>query len=366
MSEELPGSARLELVQGVTLLHEEDAVLEAMLSGWATHRLSRNLTHGFVMSDISSVRSFFAFTDQYPWHWTPAMMEQWSTELLLAQHLSLSTRRSKQGALRSFCAYITSPSYKWPEECERRFGTHPIQVCVETNTITHNSGTEGLPARRPLTRRELQDLFDLGDARVDRCREFGRKGAIIAYRDVTAMKVAYAWGLRCNETVNLGVYDFTRNPKSPEFGEFGNLRVRFGKGSRGSGPRPRTVLTVMGWAVGAVQDYIGNVRPMLPGADSSRALWLTERGTKLAPSSLSTRFTLLARELGWGKEVTLHSLRHSYVTHLIEDGVSQEFVSEQVGHAYRSTTGIYTSISSERQNAMMREAIDLTLRKRES
>ena len=55
---------------------------------------------------------------------------------------------------------------------------------------------------------------------------------------------------------------------------------------------------------------------------------------------------------------TPHSLRHSYVTHLIEDGVDPKFVQEQVGRVFASTTALYTGISGDFTNTMMRKALD--------
>ncbi|MFF1904832.1 hypothetical protein [Kitasatospora sp. NPDC058218] len=51
--------------------------------------------------------------------------------------------------------------------------------------------------------------------------------------------------------------------------------------------------------------------------------------------------------------------RHSYVTHNIEDGVDPKFIKDQVGHLYASTTALYTAVSSDFANTMMRKAIDL-------
>ena len=97
--------------------------------------------------------------------------------------------------------------------------------------------------------------------RVDAAVRAGRKGALAAYRDATVFKVMYAWGLRCTETSKLDVTDWYRSPEAPELGRFGKLEVRWGKASRGSPPRRRTVCTVMPWAAEAVEDYVVNIRP---------------------------------------------------------------------------------------------------------
>ena len=59
--------------------------------------------------------------------------------------------------------------------------------------------------------------------------------------------------------------------------------------------------------------------------------------------------------------MSLHSLRHSYITHLIEDGYDPLFVQQQVGHSYASTTALYTSVSSDFRNRTLRAALDRSI-----
>jgi integrase/recombinase XerC len=116
----------------------------------------------------------------------------------------------------------------------------------------------------------------------------------------------------------------------------------------------------MPWAVEAVEDYVANIRPRF-GAAGHPALWLTERGGRLQPREIETRFADYRDTLGLAPDLTPHCLRHSYVTHLIEDGADPTFVQHQVGHRFASTTAIYTGVSGDFMNTMMRKVIDHTL-----
>jgi integrase/recombinase XerC len=66
---------------------------------------------------------------------------------------------------------------------------------------------------------------------------------------------------------------------------------------------------------------------------------------------------LPASRAGLPIELTVHCLRHSYVSHLIEDGVDPLFVQHQVGHSWASTTAIYTSVGADAKNRMLHHAL---------
>ena len=183
-----------------------------------------------------------------------------------------------------------------------------------------------------------------------------RKGALAAYRDATLFKVIYGWGLRRTETSKLDLVDFGRNPAAPEFGRFGMLNVRYGKAKKGQPPRRRNVAAVMGWAVEAVADYAENVRPRFGCADHP-ALWVTERGGRVKPAEINARFVAYREALGLPDALVVHSLRHSYVSHLTEDGIDRRFIQVNVGHEADSSTAVYTHVSSDFMNTALRKAL---------
>src|SRR5699024_4749467 len=72
--------------------------------------------------------------------------------------------------------------------------------------------------------------------------------------------------------------------------------------------------------------------------------------------AVNERFANIKRQAGLEEALTPHSLRHSYVTHLVEHGYAEHFIQEQVGHSYASTTVIYTSVSYDYKNRILRKA----------
>ena len=154
----------------------------------------------------------------------------------------------------------------------------------------------------------------------------------------------------------LDVGDFSCNPAAPELGRLGVCHVRYAKASRGSPPKRRAVATVMPWAAEVLAQYLDEVRPLYP-AVAGDVLWPTERGGRISTRHLDDRFAAYRLAAGLPQELSVHCLRHSYVSHLIEDGVDPLFVQQQVGHSYASTTAVYTTVGSDYKNRMLRAAL---------
>jgi integrase/recombinase XerC len=138
------------------------------------------------------------------------------------------------------------------------------------------------------------------------------------------------------------------------------LHVRYGKAVRGQPPRRRNVPSVMAWAVEAVADYAENIRPRF-GCGDHPALWVTERGGRLRPAEINSRFVCYRDALGLPADLTPHALRHSWVTHLTEDGVDRRFIQEAVGHRCDTSTAIYTHVSGDFMNTALRKALEPAL-----
>lgn len=108
-------------------------------------------------------------------------------------------------------------------------------------------------------------------------------------RDSIAFKVAYASGLRRRELTMLEYVDFGPNPKVPDYHRFGSVQVRWAKGTRGSGPRRRTVLTApeFDWVVPLLEFWLSPAgRERFPTADRSALMRPSERARRIGPAQL--------------------------------------------------------------------------------
>lgn len=350
-----PGSARLVLVGNVVHLDPAPAVFEAMLEGWRRQQSARYLKGATIGPRLRLIRRMALFTGLYPWQWTPVEGEAFIDQLRNGDcPRAVSTARGYEVTIGLFLEFLLDARYGWAQVCEQRFGEVPAQVFHEGNSILHRVDYEGDPRRRPLTYDEVQALFDAADARPGRIVERGVKGALGAARDAAVLKTVYAYGLRRTETSKLDLVDLRRNPKAPQFNGFGSVMVRYGKSSKGSPPKRRTVLLVpeMDWIVDVLDYWLTDLRPRFcPGRHP--ALWITERIGRLSPRSINEAFVAAKRAAGLEEHLDVHCLRHSAVTHWTEFGYPPRFVQEQVGHAHAATTAIYTGVSDEFRNRLL-------------
>ena len=357
---EIPGAAHRVLSDGVIHLNPQEAVFEAMLEGWSTQQQSRMLRIDTIKPRLTLVRRFLEFTNTYPWEWQPADLEQFTTQLRSgAKPIRVSTARNYQNTIGLFCDYLTDGRYGWGSVCQERFGDVPVQICHEWNTVEHSSEFEGDPGRRAATYDEVQALFDAADARAEGIKSLRRKGLLPALRDAAMIKAVYAFGLRRREVCMLDLHDLRRNPTVPAFGTLGALFVRWGKSTAGGPPRRRTVLLVpeFDWVIDPMRYWLDTVRPAFePG--NLPALWVNERKGRVQLRKLDENFAEIRELAGVDDALDLHSLRHSYVTHLLEFGYPELFVQQQVGHSYASTTAIYSSVSDEYRNKLLTASID--------
>ncbi|MEV0261052.1 tyrosine-type recombinase/integrase [Streptomyces sp. NPDC050617] len=357
---DLTGSAHVVLAGVEMRLNPESAIFDAMLEGWARQQRSRFLKwDSTIKPRLQMVRRFWRYTNQYPWQWEPAEGEAFISQLQTREKgLASSTGRGYENQLKMFLEYVTDPRYGWLALCHEQFGQVPVQIWHELNTATHTAEYEGDPRRRPLSYDEVQKLFDALDGRVEEIRALKRKGVLCALRDSAMIKTYYAYGLRRREGLGLDLADLRRNPKIAHYGKHGAVFVRWGKSSKGSPPKRRTVFTIseMDWIVGVLEHYLVEVRPRFsPGAHP--AIWMTERRGRISKRSVNEAFTAARDAAGLEKELDLHCLRHSYITHAIEFGYPEKFVQDQAGHAYASTTALYSGVGDDFRNRLVRKQL---------
>ncbi|MFC2006933.1 site-specific tyrosine recombinase XerD [Chloroflexota bacterium] len=150
-------------------------------------------------------------------------------------------------------------------------------------------------------------------------------------RDSAMLELLYASGMRVSELVSLNLDDV-----------IGDGYVRcFGKGSK------ERIIPIHQRAASVVEEYINKVRPNLTSQDTEKALFLNCRGTRLTRQGFWQILKGYAKSADLGKEITPHTLRHSFATHMLSGGADLRSVQELLGHANISTTQVYTRVTTE-------------------
>lgn len=228
---------------------------------------------------------------------------------------SASTVARKLASIKAFYRFLTA---------ERYIRRNPAEVLEAAN--------RGLHLPKVLSVAEVDALLDTPNL-----------GTPDGYRDKTMLEVLYATGMRVSELVNVPLKNV-------------DLKMEYvivmGKGSK------ERMLPLGRTALHYLEHYISVVRPQLLHGkpDSSKALFVTSWGGPMTRERFYEIIVAYGQSAGLSKKVTPHMLRHSFATHLLNNGTDLRVVQELLGHADISTTQIYTHLDIER----LREVYDKT------
>lgn len=155
-------------------------------------------------------------------------------------------------------------------------------------------------------------------------------------RDKALLELLYATGARVSEAVNLNVDDLIGDEGTAEV-----VRL-FGKGNK------QRIVPVGSYARAALDAYLVRARPVLSARGrSTPALFLGMRGARLSRQSAWLVIRAAGERAGLQLELSPHSMRHSFATHLLQGGADVRVVQELLGHASVATTQIYTRVTAD-------------------
>ncbi|MRG86476.1 site-specific tyrosine recombinase XerD [Salinibacillus xinjiangensis] len=199
--------------------------------------------------------------------------------------------------------------------------------------LIREAGVEQDPSlhiETPKKERKLPKI--LSSEEVESLLELQGKDPLVI-RNRAMLEVLYATGLRVTELLSLTMNDLHLT--------MGFVRC-FGKGSK------ERIIPLGTHAQKSVQDYIDTARGALLKGKKEDALFLNNRGKPMSRQGFWKILKGIARDRGIRKEITPHTLRHSFATHLLENGADLRAVQEMLGHADISTTQIYTHVTKSR------------------
>ena len=226
-----------------------------------------------------------------------------------------STVARKLASIKAFYRFLTA---------ERYIRRNPAEVL--------EAASRGLHLPKVLSVQEVERLLDEPNL-----------GTLDGYRDKTMLELLYATGMRVSELVNVPVKNVDMKMQ---------YVIVMGKGSK------ERMLPLGRTALHYLEHYLSVVRPQLLHGkpDAAAELFVTGWGGPMTRERFYEIIVAYGKSAGISKRVTPHMLRHSFATHLLNNGTDLRIVQELLGHADISTTQIYTHIDVER----LREVYDKT------
>lgn len=220
--------------------------------------------------------------------------------------LAAATIARKLAAIKAFYRFMTAEGY---------MDANPAEV-VE-------AGTKGIKLPRVLSEDEVVRLLNQPDITTAE-----------GFRDRTMLEVLYATGMRVSELINLTLERVDLNMK---------YIIAFGKGSK------ERIVPLGSVAAEFLQQYLGKVRPKLTHEDrNTNIVFLAFGGHELTRQRFWQIIRAYGRKANINKALTPHILRHSFATHLLDNGADLRSVQELLGHSDISTTQIYTHLTNKR------------------
>ena len=338
-----PGSAKAAPVLSDAKAAENAAALDLY---YGVNCRVRRLKPATIANQRRINERFLEFAKRAIWEITPSDYEKWIVSVLDSRPkekpLAIATQRFYQSAVRAFFRSLAE-NQEYQNELINKHGagvTNPIRA---GNEVVHRIENEAEQRAFHLTHEETGQLFEGIKSLIVAHKDAPRQ-VLTAQRDLVLYALQYYSGGRVSEIVALDTNSFESNLATEKLlGRFGSVRLK-GKSSRGAPKKNRTTPIVSAHFYPLIQWYLKSVRPRFPGANETKALFLSERGTRLSRWSAMANLKKYLRASGLDEsKFSPHSLRRSTLSH-VTDAVDLTLAQFLGGHVYASTTQIYVRL----------------------
>jgi integrase/recombinase XerD len=255
--------------------------------------------------------------------------------------------RVKLPDLMAFLEFERTRSLKnQPEASGRKLSSESLYLQIAALRALYNFAEaeqflpQNIAENLSLPRRWKRLPKSLSNAEIERLLRPEQPETPATLCDQAILELAYASGLRVAELRGARLEHLHL--------EAGFLTV-IGKGNK------ERVVPVGRKAIAAIQRYLEAGRPKLLSLKSTAHLFLNRRGRPFAASTIWLRIKRRVRRAEIGRNVTPHALRHSFATHLLENGADLRVIQELLGHANISTTEVYTHVTTSRLRDIHRQ-----------
>ncbi len=285
-------------------------------------------------------------------------LEKFEEYLLIKKRVSDNTRQSYTRDVRLFLDYLTQRGASSPERAGAKDMEDYAAWLAESGrtsaTIVRNMASircfyqflvfagymQDNPARCVHLDREKKKLpMILSGEEIELLLRQPDVNDFKGCRDKAMMELLYATGIRVSELINLNVEDVRLQQRV--------LFCQRGKTNR--------MIPIYDEAVTAVRAYIYRVRNVLKTDESDCALFINLNGRRLTRQGFWKIVKSYADKAGIEKEITPHTLRHSFALHLLQNGAELKDIQEMLGHADISSTQVYVDLMNDHMNQVYHE-----------
>lgn len=282
----------------------------ALLKGFKSYLLlEKGMATNTLKAYTDDVKKLFNYLENYTTEEGPTSLDENTLELFLKNLVELGLSKNSIAriisSIKNFYNYLL------------------IENLIKINPASNIEG--------PKTSRKLPEVLSVEE--INLLIECIDHSTLHGLRNRAILETLYACGLRVSELIHLQIHHF--------FPEIGFIRV-FGKGNK------ERLVPIGKTAIHHINTYLKHGRSKLPrikkGAEGY--IFLNRRGDVLSRNMVFSIIKDLANKAGIGKNISPHTFRHSFATHLIEGGADLKAVQDMLGHESITTTEIYTHLDT--------------------
>ncbi len=279
--------------------------------------------------------------------------------LLNIKHASANTVASYMRDIRQFCTYLSEAEELTPGDCDRecicRYTEHLSGIGKSAATIARGIASlksfysycleEGLVSDNPVvnipkqkSEKKLPQI--LTSREVELLLEQPKCTDLKGYRDKAMLETLYATGMRVSEMIALNVTDVSLAGSFIKCENNGKLRI----------------IPLYAAAVKALSSYLTEIRPKMVSSPEEEALFVNVNGDRMTRQGFWKIIKYYQEAAQIGKDITPHTLRHSFAAHLLENGADLHSLQEMLGHSDISSTQLYTQVVKQNLKSVYHKA----------
>jgi len=296
--------------------------MEELVSYLSYLRAQRNLAPTTIASYENDLKHFLDFA--------------WEQMVLLGKEPHL--KEIDKYLVRDYLAFLTREGYARSSLARRLASIRGFSEYLYRNNLIEYDFA--LSVRTPKQQKSIPEVLTMDEIHSFFSENVPGQSPALQSRNRAIFEVLYASGIRVAELVGLDVQDL--DPST------GFLRV-LGKGSK------ERIVPLGDYALDSIEEYYQNYRPQLVQGDE-KALFVNARGERLTARGVQYILSQYTSHLQIHKNISPHTFRHTFATHLLDNGADLRSIQELLGHSSLSTTQIYTKVSTSHLKSVYNRA----------